>query len=181
MEVNIYETCKEAYCLGDENVEIKKFMAQGRLVKIDESHWRVFSREATEGELAQNGDYIKVDSNGFPYPNEKEYFEKNHIVIDGMKNEYEQIPQLLKAWDVNEPECPEIYFLIEHKGLIIDTNKKNDYFSAPLWGDILTADKGAKIVFYNIRYDEQNNIIDAEFNFVAGDEFLKTYEIVIER
>jgi hypothetical protein len=165
-----------AYRLGDEHEVINELMAQGLLKKTDDSCWRVCSQEATEGEIARDGDYIKVDSSGHPYPNVREYFEKNHKSVGGDK--YEQIPQILKAWDVNEPECPELAFLIAHKGLVIDPEQENCYYKAPLFGDILTADRNAEIVFYSIQYDEQNQVTDADFNFVAGDEFAKTYDVI---
>lgn len=31
-----------------------------------------------KGEVAQTGDYIKVDLKGFPYPNDKNFFEENY-------------------------------------------------------------------------------------------------------
>lgn len=167
-----------AYRLGDEHEVIKEFMDRGMLKKTGDSCWRVCSQESTEGEIARDGDYIKVDSSGFPYPNDREFFEKNHKSIDGEVDKYEQIPQILRAWDINEPECPEIAFLIAHKGLVINPAHETCYYKAPLWGDILTADKDAEIIFYSIQYDDQNQITDADFNFVAGDEFVKTYDVI---
>lgn len=166
----------KAYRLGDNHDILKELMNQGLLKKVNERYWRVFSQEATEGELAESGDYIKVDSSGRPYPNTRKFFDENHKLIGG--DDYEQIPQALKAWDVNEPDCTEIQFLIEHKGLVIDKENEAAYFKAPLWGDILTAAKNAVIVFYSIQYDDENNVTDADFNFVGSDEFVKTYDVI---
>lgn len=52
-------------------------------------------KEAKHGEAATIGDYIKIDGTGYPYPNEKSYFEANHRLIKG--DEYEQKPVVLKG------------------------------------------------------------------------------------
>ena len=44
----------------------------------------------------------------------------------------------------------------------------------------MSAPKDAVIVFYRISRDEAGQITDAEFNFVAGAEFEKTYELLSE-
>lgn len=33
------------------------------------------------GQMDENGDWIKIDSQGCPYPNKKEYFEENHRYV----------------------------------------------------------------------------------------------------
>lgn len=61
-------TIVKAYCLEENSPMIHKFMEEGKLCSIDENHWRIFSRESKEGELAQSGDYVKMDSGGNLYP-----------------------------------------------------------------------------------------------------------------
>ena len=166
----------KAYRLGENHDVIIELINKGLLKKEEDAYWRVYSQEATAGELAKTGDYIKMDSSGCPYPNTRQFFEQNHKKIG--VDSYEQIPQPLKAWDINEPECKEIQFLKEHKGLMINRENERAYFKAPLWGDILTAAKDAEIVFYSISYDADNNVKDADFNFVAREEFIKTYDVI---
>lgn len=166
----------QAYCLGESNAMLDKLMENGLVRKADETHWRILSREADEGEAARSGDYIKVDSSGAPYPNSREYFLKNHKPLGG--DNYEQIPQPLNAWWREEGMCPEIQFLIDCKGLVINENNEEAYYSAPLWGDLLSAAKDAVIVFYSLEYDSEQKIADADFNFVARDEFDKTYDVI---
>lgn len=164
----------QAYCLGEKHPVIEKLIQSGAIKQVDDTKWRIFSREAKDGELAFNGDYIKQDSSGSPYPNSREFFEKNHKHIEG--DNYMQIPKPLNAWSLEEGMCPEIQFLIDYKGLVIDEQNEAAYFKAPLWGDMLSAARDAVIVFYEVEYDENQNILDADFNFVARDEFIKTYE-----
>ena len=166
----------KAYCLGENNPVIDELIKKGLVKQTDESHWRIFSQEATDGEKAETGDYVKVDSSGMPYPNSRDFFLKNHRQVG--KNEYEQIPRPLKAWNVGEPPCREIDFLIRHKGLSIDESSETAYFSAPLWGDTLTAARDAVIVFYKIGYDKSGEVEDAEFNFVGRSEFEKVYDVL---
>ena len=71
-----------------------------------------------------------------------------------------------------------IKFLIEQKQLTFHEEDPEKYFQAPLWGTNLSAKKDAVIVFYSIERDENGEIRDAEFNFVARDEFDKTYELL---
>ncbi len=166
----------QAYCLGEKNEKVKELMEKGFLTQCENGQWRVFSQEAEQGEVAQHGDYIKIDSNGRPYPNDREFFLKNHKAAG--ENLYEQIPHVLEVWDSTEEMCPEVKFLIKSKGLVINDKDEQKYYKAPLWGDILTAGRDAVIVFYSIERDTEGNIVDAEFNFVAREEFEKTYTVL---
>ena len=74
--------------------------------------------------------------------------------------------------------CPEVLFLIEHKGLVIDETNPNQYFSATLWNTQESAQENAVLVFYSISRDKAGNIIDADFNFVERTEFDRTYKIL---
>ncbi len=166
----------KAYCLGQPHSVIEELITRGLLKKVNETQWRLLSQEATEGECAKSGDYLKLDTAGMPYPNTKEFFEKNHIHRGG--DEYEQIPKPLSAWAAEDDMCPEVQFLIEKKGLVFNEKSVCAYFKAPLWGDMLLAAKDAVIIFYDIKYDAEKNVTDADFNFVSRSEFEKTYEIL---
>lgn len=104
-----------AYRLGDEHPVITRLIQEGKVISHGNGKFEIFSQEASSaGEMAQTGDYLKIDSAGYPYPNEKAYFEKNHRSGSG-PDEYEQIPQSLAAWLSAHPMCPEVQFLIDHK------------------------------------------------------------------
>lgn len=163
----------QAYCLGDGHPIIDRFIRDGRLRPVADGCWRVFSQESLKGEMAESGDYIKLDSGGTPYPNDRTFFLENHRHAGG--DDYEQIPRRLNAWFPEDGMCPEIHFLIEHKGLVIDEGSEDACFRAPLWGDILSAAKDAVIVFYELEYGPRHEVVKADFNFVARNEFDKTY------
>lgn len=168
----------KAYRLGEKSDVIDKLIEEHRIIQLDNGTYEVKSQEAVyaktgKGQVAKKGDYIKVDSEGYPYPNDSQWFEENHIPIENMKNEYKQITKELNAWDIQQPMCKEIEFLIKNKGLVIEEN-----FTAPLWGTMESAPKDSYIIFYEISYDENNNVVDADFNFVVRGEFEKTYDIV---
>ncbi len=164
-----------AYCLGDENPKIESLIEEGKIERRD-GGWLIFSQEANEGEWAGDGDFIKLDGSGYPYPNARAYFLDNHRHIGG--DEYEQLPKPLKAWDREEGMCHEIEYLIAHKGLVINEGDEDNYFSAPLWGDILSARADCMIVFYSVTINEDGDVTDVDFNFVARDEFEKTYDVI---
>ena len=169
-------TIVKAYCLEENSPMIHKFMEEGKLCSIDENHWRIFSRESKEGELAQSGDYVKMDSGGNLYPTNRSFFLRNHRFLG--EDTYEQISRPLRAWCAGDDMCPEVQFLMEHKDLRIHADDEHAYFSASLWGDLLRAAKDAVIVFYDIEYDAERTVIDADFNFVSRDEFEAQYDIV---
>lgn len=170
-----------AYQLGSEaSKDIEdKLISEGKMKKISEGEYELFSQEAVNnvGEKASVGDYFKIDSTGYPYPNEKSFFEENHTAIEG--NRYMQKVYPLNAWKYGDDMCKEIEFLIIHKGLKLDVENKERYFGAPLWGTYLNADINAVLVFYSIHKDVNGEIVDADFNFISKSEFDNTYEFII--
>ena len=167
-----------AWKLGDNTETEQKLLREGKLKITDNGEYEVFSREATcgTGEIAFAGDYIKLDSMGFPYPNSSLFFESHHRHIDGEL--YEQIPTPVYVWFIDDGMCEEIEFLIKSKGLQFNIENPEAYFSAPLWGTILTAGSDAAIQFYSIDRDVDGKITDADYNFVAFNEFMKTYRFL---
>lgn len=167
-----------AYELGKDSREIDKLIASGKIRRISEMQYEVFSQEAIngEGEKADNGDFIKLDIAMNPYPNKRAFFLKNHRHIKGY--EYEQIPKPVFIWQADEKMCSEVEFLVANKGLIIDDTCMKNYFSAPLWGTILSAARNAYIVFYEIQRNSDGDILDIDFNFVENKEFEITYHIL---
>lgn len=167
----------QAYRLGDEGPVIKKLINEGKIKKIGEDFYEVFSQETdVKGEIAYSCDYIKVDSAGCPYPNSEKFFKENHVHVSG--DDYEQLPKPLYAWEASDGMCKEIVFLIEQKGLIINEASEEKYFTAPLWGTMLSAAKDAVIIFYELLWDKDGNVVEADFNFVAKSEFDKTYDVM---
>ena len=171
----------QAFQLGKKDKLEEQLIAQGKLRCAGEEY-EVFSRESLagqqKGEKACTGDYVKFDEGGYPYPNTKEFFEKNHRQIG--KNLYEQFSRPLWAWKFieNEEWSKEIQFLKEKKGLLINEASYEEYMKAPLWGTVLTANKDAVIIFYKIERDTKGEILDEEFNFCAWEEFQKTYDVL---
>lgn len=171
----------EAYRLGEESEPVRRLIQEGKIVEKDQGIFEVFSQEAvnTSGEIAYPGDYIKVDSSGAPYPVKSDFFLKNHRRLDGIR--YEQIPVPLDAWTSDQEMCEEINYLIKEKGLMIDETSEDKYFTAPLWGTMLSAARDAVIVFYEIKRDNKGLIRDIDFNFVQHEEFEKTYHVCMDK
>lgn len=170
----------QAYELGSDSEVIKKLMEAGKIVCTAPGKYEIHSQEAVKGnkggEIASAGDWIKVDGRGYPYPNSKEYFLAHHRHMDG--DNYEQVPTPLNAWNAECGQCPEIDFLVGTKRLLIDEVSTEKRYSAKLWGTEEAANADAVIVFYSISYDATGAVIDADFNFVARDEFEKTYTVI---
>ena len=159
------------------NIE-RRMIAAGRIILHDDGQYELFSQESVNGhgQMAQAGDYFKIDCAGFPYPNERSWFEAHHEHVRG--DEYLQKPEHLEAWVADEPMCPQMRFLLDSGKLIIDPERPDKYFSAILWGAPLSAARDAVIVFYKTDYDADGSICDVEFNFVERSEFEKTYCVV---
>ncbi len=173
--IKLHGKTVSAWRLGDNSDMEKRLIQEGKIKLSDGGVYEIFSREAMSGsgESANAGDYFKVDSQGYPYPNDKEFFEKKHRHIDG--DTYEQLPTPLDVWFLEDGMCDEIQFLLDHKGLKINPDDEEKYFSAPLWGTLLSTGKDSAIVFYSLQMDKEGKITDIDFNFVAADEFAKTY------
>ncbi len=173
------EVC--AYQLGDDtHPVIRQLIAQGKLSPLGKGSYAIHSQEAIlgggGGQIALAGDYIKLDSTNTPYPNSKAWFQAHHRPLGG--DRYEQLPELLAAWDVQEPEDAAVQFLICEKGLTLHPDDPAHYFTAPLWGTHEAAARDAVIIFYSITKDADGTITDAAFNFVERTEFEKTYDRV---
>lgn len=171
----------QAYCLGESSKEMEQLIWEKKIIPLSDNQFEVRSSEtisnkSEHGEIAKAGDFIKVDSDGNPYPNGAKWFYEHHRHIAG--NEYEQIPQILDAWTIDEKMCKEMEFLIQNRGLKINEQDSCNYFSAPLWGTTETAEKDAVIVFYSIAYSKCGRVTDVDFNFVKRTEFEKLYHII---
>lgn len=177
-----YGKTVQAYRLGEVHPMLERLIAEKKVVPIDGGkNYEVFSQEAVNsgsghGQIACFGDYIKIDSAGFPYPNTVDFFIKNHRHICG--DDYEQIPRQLKAWTVDDPICPEVEFLIREKGLVLNKRNPEKFFYAILWGNPEVANRDAVLVFYSISYSEDGTIQDVEYNFVERSEFHRTYDVI---
>lgn len=172
----------EAYQLQlrNDNAVIRELMENGKICDLGDGRYEIHSQEAINGaaggEIAMAGDWIKIDSKGYPYPNDRAYFEANHRHIEG--DNFEQLPKPLLVWNVKLEMCPEVEFLVEKKGLVIDETSSDRRYSAQLWGTTEVAAEDAMIVFYSISYDEAGNVTDCDWNFVERSEFDKTYSII---
>ena len=153
-----------------------RLIEEGKVLRRPDGTFEIFSREATGGigEIAAEGDYVKLDTGGWPYPNRREFFEAKHRALEE-QDVWEQIPEPLSYWEADDPMCPEVRFLIEHKGLKIDSEDPERYFGAVLFGAPLTAARNAVLLFYRIGYAEDGSVEDADFNFVERGEFERTY------
>ncbi len=167
---------QKACRLGEDSPLLEQLMQEKKVVQIAPGEYQVFSIETdgAHGQIAHDGDFVKLDAKGNVYPNDADFFLEKHTKVG--EDAYLQKAQRLSAWDVEEPMCDEISFLIEHKGLVIDRKSRERYFSAPLWGTVLYGARDAVIIFYSITRDEGGLITDAEFNFVERGVFEQTYE-----
>ena len=170
-----------AYRLGQPHPVLEQLISSNRIVDLHDGTYEVFSQEAVKGgtghgQLAETGDWIRIDGAGYPYPCRDDWFRKNLRHLEG--DDYEQIPKPLKAWTADRPMCPEVQFLMERKGLVLDETDPDRYFNAVLWGTRESAGKDAVLVFYGISRDNAGNITDADFNFVERAEFCRTYNIL---
>ena len=179
------KTIVKAYCLGEENPVLNDLEEKGLIKKGEENTWWIFSQEATEGEVAYKGDYIKIDSKGRPYPNSREFFMENHRRLSDDGDEYEQASKARYVWSLSfgDEMRSEIQFLIKHKGLMINAEDEKHYFCARLWGDMQTTPKDSVIILDEIKYGEpdekgKRQIMDVVFWFVAFEEFQRTYQLL---
>lgn len=168
----------KAYELGKETAMEKRLIEEEKIMKKSDKIYEIFSQEAVNGrgEISKKGDFFKLDSSRYPYPNSREFFFENHQIINEEKNEYIQKVKPIQYYIAEDGMTEELKFLIEKKGLVIDKKSYNRYYTAFLWESNLSAAKDAVLVFYNIVRNTEGKIEDIEFNFVERNEFDKTYE-----
>lgn len=172
-----YEVFSQEVCVASFS-EIRKILLEKPLSKdvLNSLFELVMFPTKMQGEMAYAGDYFKVDSSGFPYPNKKDWFEAHHKHIDG--DEYMQIPNPVDIWEADLPVCDEIQYLLSSGRLRINEADSANYFNAFLWGADLSAARDAVVVFYSVDRNADGKITDVDFNFVARDEFEKTYTVL---
>ena len=164
----------QAWRLGDHADPEQALTAQGRIRLRPGGIYELFSREATgdTGQLAQAGDYFKVDSAGYPYPIRRDAFEATHTPLgDGL---YRETPRPLPIWTAEEPMNDAVRFLLDTGALLLRPEDPAHFFSASLWGATETAARDAVILLHAIRRDGDGQVAQVDFNFVARDEFEKT-------
>lgn len=169
----------KAYQLGAGTAMEKMLLQEGTICLRADGTYELFSQEAVNGtgEIANAGDYFKVDEiNGrnYPYPNKKEWFEENHIHLQG--DDYEQVNKPLFIWQSADPVSEEILYLLDTGKLVIKEDDPKHYFHAFLWGADLSAARDAIVIFYSIERDDQEHITDINFNFITKQQFESDYE-----
>lgn len=164
-----------AYELGAGSEMEARMIHAGRICRREDGGYALFSQEAVNGcgQRAEKGDFFKVDGSGYPYPNARAWFLANHRHMGG--DNYEQIPRPLEIWMAADGENEVIRFLLEQGKLLVRKDDPARYFNAHLWGADLSAAQDAVVVFYGVKRNEAGAILDVEFNFVAREEFDRTY------
>ena len=172
------DTRVRAWELGAGSEMEKQMLLQRRIVAHPGGVYELFSQEAPEGkgQMAKAGDYFKVDDKGFPYPNARAYFLKNHRHLEG--DWYQQAAKPMKIWHRGDPMCEEIRFLLDRGILFFHPENPARFFSAFLWDTEETAPDDAVILFYAVERDPEGNITGINFNFIVHDYFQKYYRVV---
>ena len=168
----------QAWELGSGSAMEQEMIRRGKIVPRPDGAWEIFSQEATEGsgQVAQTGDFFKVDEKGFPYPNARDYFLENHEPLGN--DWYLQKTRPLKIWRKEDPDCEELRFLLDRGILSLHPETPKRYFSAFLWGTKETAPSDAVLVFFHVERDAEGGIAGIEFNFVVRDYFDLYYRVL---
>ncbi len=163
-----------ACCLGQGSDLEQELCAKGALRRTKPGQWEVLTREATvQGEVAMDGDYVKLDTAGMPYPVKQDFFLCNHVhQADGT---YLQKSRPRRMWCRDEELCRELQFLLQRGLLEYRPEQPEAAFRAFLFGTWQTAAADAVIVFDAVAHDADGEFDRVEFHFVARDEFEKTY------
>lgn len=168
-----------AYELGNGNPMETWMIANGKII-LEDGIYYLRSTEVvnagTKGQQAVKGDFFKVDGEGNPYPNAREWFLAHHNVLDSDADEYEQIPQPNEAWFYGEPITDAVQYCLDHELVKLNEEDPQNYFGAMLWGEWLTAPQSAALMFYSVT--REDGIVTAvDFNFVIKEEIDKNYRI----
>lgn len=169
----------QAWRLGDRSPMEKKLIMAHKLHRQNDGTYLVYSSEVRKrisGEIAHEGDYIKVDVDGNPYPIEKTKFENSHIHLEG--DFYEQKATPLDAWETGTASDDVIDYLIKHGLLEINVEDTDRYYHAKVWGTDLYQSQDALVVIYNVECDPNGNIQNVNFNLLSRAAFENTYTYI---
>lgn len=166
-----------AFCLGEDSPLERSLIESGRLRRGSGDQWEVFTQECAggSGQFVYNGDYIKFDAQGFPYPNRRDFFLSKHQSLGG--NQFMQISEPLQAWQFGEPISEEMRYLLDHDLLHLHRDDPEHYFQCHQWNTDLSASIDAVVVFYQVDRDD-NGISAIHFNFVKRSIFDISYQIL---
>ncbi len=169
------DTRVQAWELGAGTEKEKALILSGKLRACPDGTYEVFSRECAggAGQRARAGDFIKADDEGFPWPNGREWFLRNHQLLEG--DWYRQVSGPVKIWRKEDAVTEEIRFLLDSGRLRIHPEDPPRYFSAYLWETEETAASDAVIVFSGVKKDPEGRISEVLFNFVERGYFQKHY------
>ena len=169
-----------AYELGAGSDMEKKLLEEGMIRLEEDGAYRLFSQEAVNdiGERAEKGDFFKVDikdGKSYPYPNQRDWFLKNHVHLEG--DTYEQIPFPVPFWRKDDPPFDAVEYLLDNNLLWLNEDDDTYYFNAVLWGTLLSAPRDAVLVFHKLERNEDGTIRSVRFNFVDRRIFEQNYTI----
>ena len=165
-----------AFCLGKDDELLQSYFDEGRIIKNDNEKYVINMNEGKGSEICESGSYIIIDKEDNLYPTDPLYFKTTHK--RKRDHEYIQISKQFWAWMHGEPDSEEIDFLKNYKKLVVNKNSISEYYSAPLWGTVKTADRDSILIFYNVQRDDEGVITDIDYNFVSRDEFYNVYRII---
>ena len=173
-----------AYCLGQGSGMEQFLLELGRIRRLPDGGYELMSQEAKNGvgQRAEAGDYFKVaqvDGAYFPYPNSRAYFLDNHTHLEGDCYEQKVLP--LAIWQWGDGPFDAVDHLLETGKLTLDHGEETRFFNAFLWGAALSAARDATVVFYDIVRDASGAVEDVSFNFVAKEEFERSYTVCTEQ
>lgn len=170
-----------AWQLGAGTAMEEELLREGALQRLADGQYALFSQEAVNGagEIAQAGDYFKVDTvNGkrYPYPNSREFFEANHRHLEG--DSYEQRGRTVAVWQDGDAPCEEMDFLLGSGQLTLCPQDEARYFNAMLLGAPLSAARDAIVLLNRVERDEEGRITDIAFSFISRPDFERDFVLV---
>ena len=176
--------CK-AFCLGDGSLLEKSYIKKGMIMPTGSNRYEIFTKETKEhGEEAMAGDYVKIGCEGEIYPNKREYFLKNHKKVEsepsGELFEQKESIVWVAFWEdfevLTEKLPEELKFLIERKGLKVNTGNEESYYEADIWGTHCYAKKDAALVIHRMERNDEGILTGVGFQFVEKGIFENSYE-----
>lgn len=164
-----------AFELGLETKLEKELIDSGMIVK-HQGYYEIYSKETKEdGEIAKDGDFVKVDKSKKPYPNGRDRFLSHHKHIGGYN--YIQFPQEILSWTYDDDQNDVIDYLLSTGKLKINKDSFDKFYQAELWGTTLWAKKTDIVLIYDVKLGK-DQIEDVDFNLIDKQEFDKTYEYI---
>ena len=159
---------RKAYELGSDCEKERQMINEGKIVYNGMMYILQTTRSKAagiEGIIGLKGDFFTIDSEGNPYPIDRQRFLANHKPVDGEPCIYARRQKPYDVWLFGEDVTAAVQFAVDHGRIQMDHDNLDQLFKAKIGDEWVTASNNAAVVFKSITLDKNGVVTDVDFYF----------------